>query len=75
MTVSANEIVSLFQARQTLLWLGIEKKKLEINSYTHLHPSKRTKFNLTSFSRLLHLNKTDLSCVTQHSDAVQCFTL
>lgn len=75
MTVSANEIDSLLQARQTLLWLGIEKKKLEINSYTHLHPSKRTEFNLSSFSPLLHLNKTDLSCITQHSDAVQCFTL
>lgn len=75
MTVSANEIDSLFQARQTLLWLGTEKKMLEINSYTHLHPSKRTEFNPTSFLPSLHLNKPDLSCVTQHSDAVQCFTL
>lgn len=75
MTVSANEIDSLFQARQTLLWLGIEKKEFEINSYTHLHPSKRTEFNLTSFLPSLRLNKTDLSCITQHSDAAQCFTL
>lgn len=42
MTVSANEIDSLFQARQPLSWLGIEKKQFEINSYTHLNSSKRT---------------------------------
>lgn len=60
MTVSANEIDSLFQARQHLSWLGIEKKQLEINSYTHLYISKRTEFNLTSFLPFLPLNKTDL---------------
>lgn len=49
MTVSANEINSLFQARQPLSWLGIRKKQLEINSYTHLNSSKMTEFNLTSF--------------------------
>lgn len=61
MTVSVNEIDLLFQARQTLRCLGIEKKKLKINSYTHLHPSKRTEFNVTSFLPSLLSNKTDLS--------------
>lgn len=60
MTVSANETDSLFQARQPLSWLDIEKKQLEINSHTDLNSSKRTEFNLTSFLPLLNLNKTDL---------------
>lgn len=71
MTVSANEIDTLFKARQSLSWLGIEKKQLKINSYAHLNSSRRTEFNLTSFLPLLHLNKTDLCCI---NTTQQCST-
>lgn len=69
MTVEDNETDSLFWARQTFLWLDIEKEKTEITIYT-----TQKGLNLIWLPFCHCFIETSLISVVLHSDAVQCFS-